>query len=441
MRSEGRAGNNWAAGTSSLNTQSITCNTIRVSSERGVPFDFAPAGGIAHGSTGTQISVACRGSCGSVAANPMDVVVVSDRTGSMEVVDRNAMVNGIRSMLGVMTPAQQFVSLGTIGRSKTTSRSTAACGSGGLTAAEHRRQRGLWVPLKFYDDYLDSSGALNSSSNIAKALTCIDGGASSTGTALAAPLKAAARYVLGSPDDSNNVLSELDGNSRVGEIRTVVIFETDGQPNEGGTANTSTSLSTTADPMSGPDAYTSVQANFSEHDQQDRRHREHAGDQPDTGHDVRVVEPVQDSLQPESDHDRSSLHQHDEWWSAGLQELPSRRDGGEERRDSDHHDRVQPGQLDLLRQGKTAGPGNSSSTAYNSHYISNIVPTTSAGAATSPANTWSPNLSSCRSGSGTRAARTCSRRAPAPRTYASPTRPPRPRQGTSRSTTLRVTKV
>ena len=69
----------------SYNNRPIKCNTIRVGAEQDVPFSFAPVMGIDEGSTGSQISVACAGSCGAVAPNPMDVVVVADRTLSMPI--------------------------------------------------------------------------------------------------------------------------------------------------------------------------------------------------------------------------------------------------------------------------------------------------------------------------------------------------------------------
>ncbi len=75
--------NGWNPGNSIANNRPITCNTIRVGAEQDVPFSFAPAIGIDHGSTGSQVSVACAGTCGAVAPNPMDVVVVADRTLSM----------------------------------------------------------------------------------------------------------------------------------------------------------------------------------------------------------------------------------------------------------------------------------------------------------------------------------------------------------------------
>ena len=122
--------NNWNPGNSTYNNRPIKCNTIRVGAEQDVPFSFAGVMGINEGSTGSQISVACAGSCGAVAPNPMDVVVVADRTLSMTCRSaasltgdspctdyREDLVNGIKSMLQVMTPEQQFVSLGALGPS------------------------------------------------------------------------------------------------------------------------------------------------------------------------------------------------------------------------------------------------------------------------------------------------------------------------------------
>ena len=101
---------------SNTGTPKIACNTIRVFQGRTVDFSFAPAGGIQQGSTGNVVSVACKGPCGTIAPNPMDVAIVADRTGSMDPADLIAMRDGIKGMLQVMTPEQQYVALGTIGR-------------------------------------------------------------------------------------------------------------------------------------------------------------------------------------------------------------------------------------------------------------------------------------------------------------------------------------
>jgi hypothetical protein len=168
----------------------------------------------------------------------MDVAVVADRTGSMSATDINAMIAGIRSMLTKMTTAQQYVALATIGRAMTGAPAT--CLSKPSTSAT----AGPWVATGFFTDYLTSAGAVNSASNLVKAIDCLTQ-ASGTGTHLSAPLKAAARYLLGL---ATNNLSSLP--VRTGTIRKAIIFETDGQPNET-ISNASTTLTNATDPGGG----------------------------------------------------------------------------------------------------------------------------------------------------------------------------------------------
>ena len=265
-------GNGWDPGLSVANSRAIRCNTIRVGAQQDVPFSFAKVMGIDHGSTGSQISIACAGSCGTVAPNPMDVVVVADRTLSMTVPlactltgatpchdYRTDLVNGITSMLQVMTPEQQYIAMGALGPSART-RSTAeskACNSNATTGqglvypsgSVSTSSTGSWIPITFKKDYLgapDVNGvrAVNSTSKLVQAINCLDDVDSTrenrlatTRTALASPLKAAARYLLGKPGDENNVAS-LGGGDRSGSIRKVIIFETDGEPWENATTTT-----------------------------------------------------------------------------------------------------------------------------------------------------------------------------------------------------------
>jgi hypothetical protein len=229
---------------SNTGTPRIACNTIRVFQGRDVPFGFAPAGGIPRGSTGDVVSVACKGSCGTVAPNPMDVAVIADRTRSMSTQDVADMVSGIRGMLAEMTPSQQYVSLGAIGRSAPTSTGQSGdCGSGGLTYPSSSGSSGNWLPISFSDDYADGSGALNASSALVKGVECINQQSDpAQGTSLASPMKAAARYLLGL--DANNLASLPQ---RETPPTKVLIFETDGQPNETQPTGGSTSLNSSAD--------------------------------------------------------------------------------------------------------------------------------------------------------------------------------------------------
>ena len=220
-------------------TPPIACNTIRVFQGRSVPFGFAPAGGIQQGHTGNVISVACKGSCGTVPPNPMDVAIVADRTNSMGLTNLNKLIAGIKDMLKVMTPSMQYVALGTIGRSQPTSASQTGNCAGSSTALTHPSSAGTtgrWVPISFSDNYVDGSQNLNTSSALVKGVECLNKSYTSgypgsdiyQGTTLAAPMKAAARYLLGT--DPNN-LSALP-NNRTPTPNKVLIFETDGQPNE-----------------------------------------------------------------------------------------------------------------------------------------------------------------------------------------------------------------
>ena len=156
-------------------TPPIACNTIRVYQGRDVPFAFGPAGGISKGSTGTVISVACKGSCGTIAPNPMDVVVVADRTRSMSSTEVGDMITGIQGMLKVMTPSQQYVALGAIGRAGTSSTGQSSnCTLGQSTYPSTDGNSGKWIPLSFSKDYVNDSGVLQTGSPLVRATECLD---------------------------------------------------------------------------------------------------------------------------------------------------------------------------------------------------------------------------------------------------------------------------
>lgn len=216
----------------------VTCNSITVTDDKVVPFSFGPAIGINSGNTGTLAANACKGSCGSQIPNPMDVALVADRTGSMTDTDRTQMVNGIKSTLQTMTKDQQYVALGTIHRSAD---NPGTC----ITKPSTSQTVGPWIPVPFSNTYTSSPALpggtppLNTGSTLVSGLNCLS--SSSGGTYLAAPMKAAARYVLGY---APNNLASLPTRSH--PARKAIIFETDGQPNEQNITG-STALTTTSD--------------------------------------------------------------------------------------------------------------------------------------------------------------------------------------------------
>lgn len=215
-----------------------SCNTITVTDDKIVQFSFAPVIGINTKNTGAVASNACKGGCGAQSPNPMDVALVADRTGSMTTTDRNAMVAGIKSTLQTMSKDQQYVALGTIHQSK---KPLASC-----VTEPSSDNSGTWMPVGFSNDYaLDpatpgAKPALNTGSTLVKGLNCLK--ASSGGTHLASPMKAAARYVLGK--EANN-LGSLPTRSTT--ARKAIIFETDGEPNESNLTAGTTSLNDAGD--------------------------------------------------------------------------------------------------------------------------------------------------------------------------------------------------
>ena len=74
------------------------CNTIAVRTSETVNYIFAPVIGIKQGNTGSVSAASCRGACGAQ-PDPLDVVMVIDRTGSMSAAD---LVNAKNAALSVL---------------------------------------------------------------------------------------------------------------------------------------------------------------------------------------------------------------------------------------------------------------------------------------------------------------------------------------------------
>ncbi|WP_246057112.1 hypothetical protein [Nocardioides eburneiflavus] len=200
-----------------------------MSDSKVVDFDFAPVIGRDEGSTGSVSSSACRGSCGETLPNPMDIVFMADRTTSMAEDDREDMQAAIIDSLGVMDPTLHYVAFGAMHKSKATS----SCATAATTASDGPKG-GKWIAIDFSNDYKANRDApISSSSKLVTGVRCMPNGAvpglstGSYGTHLASALKGASRYLLGL--DPNN-LGSLP--KRPGTAKKVLIFETDGQPDE-----------------------------------------------------------------------------------------------------------------------------------------------------------------------------------------------------------------
>lgn len=272
------------------------CNTVRVADEKVVPYAFAPAIGYDEGSTGAVVSVACKGPCGTEVPNPMDVVIMADRTASMEYADRQQMKSAIVASLGVMNPEMHYVAFGALHKSRTSGftpssktygpqnddfgvtggsdsssklnynghwdgtgdtngdgicRSEAFTNSAASTStkvwqwkdskgnvvappsissgtADSTVTNGQWIVVPFANDYVSGTEnpVINTRSALVDAISCLPQSRSGEfGTHLAGSLKGAVRYAL---DTNPNPYRA----GRAAKVRKVVIFETDGMPDE-----------------------------------------------------------------------------------------------------------------------------------------------------------------------------------------------------------------
>lgn len=252
------------------------CNTIKVTYEKTVQFFFAPVIGIPTGSTGALSTASCRGACGSVAPNPLDVVVMADRTPSMSdssIKDPNLkgafnkMKDGLKEMLAVMNRDQQYLAFGTIAKSTPTAScltqepSSSTFSGEAFPSSVYRDSskskspqtnvkwtfNGSWVPVGYSNNYTTGSAAdgtlkANTASSLYKAINCMDLSDSTVnypaassgykvntneGTHLAAAMKGAIKFIT-NPANLTGMPSRED----YGTPKKVIIFETDGAPSE-----------------------------------------------------------------------------------------------------------------------------------------------------------------------------------------------------------------
>ena len=219
---------------------SATCNTVKVDGQKNVPFYFAPAIGINSGSTGAVSSVSCRGSCGTLMPNAMDIAFVADRTTSLSASVFASMQSGITSTLSSMTPEYQFVTLGTIHKSTTKNGcDTYLAANSDNKPVDGADRVGNWMNMNFSNDYLtgnltSTSRSLNTSSTLVKNVNCMNQASQPWGTHLAAPLKAAARMLLNPSQSNLGMLSTARAAilPTGATVKQAIIMETDGVPEE-----------------------------------------------------------------------------------------------------------------------------------------------------------------------------------------------------------------
>jgi hypothetical protein len=202
------------------------CNTLVVSGPATVDYNFAPVLGVNQGSTGARSAAACKGACGEPPEIPVDLVMILDRTGSMNGVDTENVRRAADSVRAVYDPRLQWISLGLLHRSTNSGGCiTTADNNSGWTAtapADLRR----WVPIgltgtgaNFGSDYTASD------SPMAKAISCFNN-SGGQGTDLADPVRMATY--------------ELETYGRKNAVKAILLLS-DGKPNNSATPATKSS--------------------------------------------------------------------------------------------------------------------------------------------------------------------------------------------------------
>jgi hypothetical protein len=208
------------------------CNTLVVSGPAEVDHNFAPVLGLLKGSTGARTAAACNGVCGEPPEIPVDLVIILDRTGSMNGVDTENTRRAADSVRKVYDPRLQWMSLSLLHRSKVANGCvTVADNSDGWTATAPGNLR-QWVPIgltgqgaSFGQDYTSDSSAM------AKAISCF-GNSGGQGTDLADPVRMATW--------------ELKNYGRKDAVKAILLLS-DGKPNNSANAATKSSRNFCAD--------------------------------------------------------------------------------------------------------------------------------------------------------------------------------------------------
>ena len=241
------------------------CNIIRVIGSSTTQYAFGPVVGIMSGSSGAIDSVACGGPCGAMTVAPVDLVIILDRTLSMQGSDAQgndkitSLQNAAYAVLKVYDPTIQRVALGTVGPSLGTT-TPAPDGSATLASCPHvpnpnptgvtgstqvyGKDGGTintdfgtlrrWVPVGLTgldsgspaaspkeaystpDGLNDGKFNLNNSSKIVQAISCLT--AVTQGTNLTSPIQMAQAYLdkYGRPGVTQGIILETDGKPEAG---------------------------------------------------------------------------------------------------------------------------------------------------------------------------------------------------------------------------------
>lgn len=195
-----------------------TCNTIVLDGTTTVPYHFGPAAGVLSGTTKIVTSAACKGPCGSKPSGPVDLVLIVDRTPSMEAIDVTNSRTAADAVRKAYDPTDQWIAFGMVGPSQTVgpclTSPAPTLGTANIPGDLRR-----WVPVGLSG--LSSSAPINQNytlagSTLAVNINCFVQSSGTVATDLEDPIPAA-QY-------------ELLNHGRPGATKGIILMS-DGQPN------------------------------------------------------------------------------------------------------------------------------------------------------------------------------------------------------------------
>jgi hypothetical protein len=191
-----------------------TCNTIVVASPTSVDYNFGPVLDVFGGHVATKQSAACKGPCGQAPDTPVDLVMVLDRTQSMNGVDTENARTAADAVRRAYDPRMQHIGFSMLGPSRTdTTCKTQPAPSIGTASYPTDLARWLPVNLSGTGATLDENYTLSTSA-LTRAIGCFTN--SSTNTDIADPIRAAT-YAL-------------EHQGRTGATKAILLLS-DGEPN------------------------------------------------------------------------------------------------------------------------------------------------------------------------------------------------------------------
>jgi hypothetical protein len=209
------------------------CNTIRLSTSNTIPYYFAPVIGINTGSTGVVNAASCKGSCGA-ASSPVDVVMVLDRTGSMDVADVANVQNAALSVLDFYDSTQQWVGMVSLPYGQTGNKCV-AYGDNRTTPPTFQLYPDAtytdWQAAPLDKNYKRADGTINTADPLVQQINCLQRAANFVySKSDGSPANGSGNHTnLGDPLDAARAMLASQGRANVPDV---IIFMTDGQANQ-----------------------------------------------------------------------------------------------------------------------------------------------------------------------------------------------------------------